>query len=115
MALEKPLLIVIDDPNDSETPSRHVQKAPETRQADLLEHYVLCHVDATTDYGKRVARVFQVEQFPLAAIIDKTGEKIIYRNAGELSDAKWVAALDKHKRGEKRSDRVRYTASDCYT
>jgi hypothetical protein len=71
---------------------------------------VLCRVDVTTDYGKRVADAFKVKQCPFTAIIDKTGQKIIYRKSGQLDDSEWVTALDTHKRGESRT-----ASSDCYT
>lgn len=113
---QKPLLIVIDGSAQSNGQSRRVWATQEQEKAELLENYVLCHVDATTDYGKRVADVFKVKQFPFMAIIDKTGEKIIYRQSGQLDDSDWVAALDKHKRGESRTaSRGRNGRSDCYT
>jgi len=118
-ALEKPLLIVIDEPSESKTRSQHVQLVPEKEKAELMVSFVLCHVDATTDYGNCVAGVFSVKQYPFMAIIDKTGQRIIYKNAGQMSDTDWVATLDTHKKGESRtlskSGRGSDSASDCYT
>lgn len=102
-ALEKPLLIVIDEPSDSKKRSPHVQIAPEKEKAELMENYVLCHVDATTEYGNRVAGCFSVKQYPFTAIIDRTGKWIIYKNAGRMDDSDWVATLDKHKKGQSRN------------
>ena len=118
-AMEKPLLIVIDDPDDSKKRSEHVQLTPEKKKAELLENYVLCHVDVTTDYGHCVAGVFSVKQYPFTAIIDRTGEKIIYKNAGQLSDSEWVTTLDTHKKGESKessgSNGGKKIAASCYT
>lgn len=114
--LQKPLLIVIDDSAQSNGQSQHVEATQEQKNAGLLENYVLCHVDVTTDYGKRVADVFKVEQYPFTAIIDRTGKKIIYQKTGQLDDSDWVAALDAHKRSASRTaSRSRKRRSDCYT
>ncbi|MBC8876392.1 MAG: hypothetical protein H8E44_43745 [Planctomycetes bacterium] len=114
--LQKPLLIVIDDSAQSKSQLRHVEAVPEKKNAELLESYVLCHVDVTTEYGKRVAEVFEVKQYPFTAILDKTGEKIIYRMTGQLDDSDWITALDTHKRGESRSGSAsRKSRSTCYT
>lgn len=114
--LQKPLLIVIDDSARSQVQSQQVEATLELKNAALLEGYVLCHVDVTTDYGKRVAGVFKVTQFPFTAIIDKTGEKIIYRKAGQLGDSDWATALGLRKRRTARTaSRARNRRSDCYT
>ena len=113
---QKPLLIVIDDSAQTESQSQHVGTTPDKKDAELLDNYVLCHVDVTTEYGKRVADVFEVKQYPFTAILDKTGEKIIYRKTGQLEDSDWIAALDTHKQGESRSgSSSRKSPSTCYT
>lgn len=114
--LEKPLLIVIDDSGQPEGKSRHVGATQEKTNAELLGRYVLCHVDVTTEYGKRVADVFKVKQYPFTAIIDNNGEKIIYRKSGQLDDSEWATALGMRKRGTTRTAaRRRNRRSDCYT
>ncbi len=114
--LQKPLLIVIDDPSQSQDQSQQAEATLELENAALLEDYVLCHVDVTTDYGKRVADVFKVKQYPSTAIIDKTGEKIIYRKSGQLDDEDWATALGTRKRETTRTAaRGRKRRSDCDT
>jgi len=114
--LQKPLLIVIDDSSHSESQFQHAGVTQGEENADLLEEYVLCRVDVTTDYGKRVADVFKVEQYPFAAITDKVGEKIVYRKNGQLDEAGWVAALENHKPKESRTaSRIGNRRSTCYT
>ena len=113
---QKPLLIVIEDSAQSKGQSQRVGPTQKKKNTELLENYVLCHVDVTTDYGKRVADVFEAKQYPFMAIIDKTGEKIVYRKSGQLDDSDWVAALETQKRGESRTaSRSRNGRSDCYT
>ena len=48
----RPLLIVLDAP---ETAVSADMLAAEGPNADLLKSYELCHVDVTTEYGKKVA------------------------------------------------------------
>ena len=77
-AAERPLLVVLED-------SDHDLKALDGNQADL-EHYVVCRIDATTSYGTRVAQAFKTSSFPYAAVIDKTGRKILDRKSGSISE-----------------------------
>jgi hypothetical protein len=66
-----------------------------------LQPYTLCHVDVTTDYGKKVASAFRATSFPHVAIIDKTGSTVIYRSTGPIDAADWQQVLTHHKNGER--------------
>ena len=68
------------------------QEAVETEQLDtngdqgeLLGNYQLCHVDTSTEYGKKVAEAFRAKEFPFTAIIDKTGSIVLTKKEGQLS------------------------------
>jgi hypothetical protein len=68
--------------------------------AKLLRPYRLCHVDVTTKYGRRVARAFRAKRFPHVAIIDRTGEKVIFRKSGQIEPKEWEQILVDHKSGK---------------
>ena len=102
-ARQRPLLVVIDMPADAQhriEPVRLIKEKSVNQDAGLLAAYELCHVDASTEYGQKVAEAFKTKAFPHVAIIDKTGRKIIHTAGGPLTDAKWKALLTNYKAGE---------------
>ncbi|MEM9352922.1 MAG: hypothetical protein AAGA92_07910 [Planctomycetota bacterium] len=106
---DRPLLVVLEMPAEekavekAEEPSEAAEAVDATVdhvEADLLKQYQLCRIDATTEYGQRVAKAFGAQQFPFSAIIDKTGSIILHKKAGETTDEEWDATLAKFKTGE---------------
>ena len=101
---QDPLLVVLDEPN-----SKDASVDPELLSADnvsgdnskLLSPYRLCHVDVTTEYGKKVAAAFHAKEFPHVAIIDKTGSVVIFRKSGQVKADEWKEILTKNKSGER--------------
>ena len=73
------------------------------RLLELLRPYNLCHVDVSTDYGKKVAEAFKAEDFPYTAIIDKTGSVIIFAKAGKMANEEWQGVLKKFREGDRAS------------
>jgi hypothetical protein len=99
-----PLLVVLDKPNsekDRIAPALLDKVNAGGTQSQLLQPYTLCHVDVTTDYGKKVASAFRATSFPHVAIIDKTGSTVIYRSTGQIDAADWQQVLTRHKNGER--------------
>jgi hypothetical protein len=105
-AANSPLLVVLDKPNNEDA-----RIAPELLQlqddggqtTQLLQPYTLCHVDVTTDYGKKVASAFRATRFPHVAIIDKTGSTVIYHTSGKIDASQWTQVLSRHKNGQRTS------------
>ena len=97
----QPLLIVLDVPSDPEASMQSKLGSDEKEQIDLLTHYQRCHVDVTTEYGKRVAKAFGATEFPFTAIIDKTGSIILCKKLGQLTDDQWNETLATYQKGEK--------------
>jgi hypothetical protein len=99
----RPVLVVIDKPAE---PAYRVESvsgrfdAPTERDAALLAGYEMCHIDASTDYGQKVAESFGVKQFPYVAITDRRVEVLLFEKAGHMSQAEWAATLAKHRSGE---------------
>lgn len=93
----RPLLVVIDKADSKE---QQVDKALlEQGGESKLSSYELCHVDASSEYGQKVAKVFKAEKFPYLAIIDKQGEVILHSQSGEVSQQQWDSMLAKHQAG----------------
>jgi len=97
---DRPLLVVLDVPGDPKEAIETEQFEIEGEQGKLLESYQLCHVDASTKYGKKVAKAFRAKVFPFTAIIDKTGSVVLLKKAGQISDDEWQETLAKYQTGE---------------
>ena len=100
---QDPLLVVLDKPNSKEArlePALLSENKSATESSMLLKPYRLCHVDVTTEYGKKVAEVFHAKEFPHVAIIDKTGSMVIFKKTGQIDSAEWQKILSSHKTGE---------------
>jgi hypothetical protein len=99
----RPLLIVLDNPSDPQAAAAEDQLAAEGEQEELLGAYECCHVDVTTEYGKKVADAFKAEEFPFAAIIDKTGSVVLHKTTGKVSDDEWQETLTTYQKGERKT------------
>ena len=96
----QPLLVVLDKPGSDDAriePGLLSEGSISGQEAELLKPYQLCHVDVTSDYGKKVAEVFHATKFPQVAIIDKSGSVILYRQAGKIAAADWDKMLTDYK------------------
>lgn len=101
---QDPLLVVLDNPNSDSgriEPALLSENDASGENSKLLLPYRLCHVDVTTDYGKKVAQAFHATSFPHVAIIDKTGSVVIFEASGKFSPDRWKQVLASHKTGER--------------
>lgn len=100
---DRPLLVVLDVPNDPEAAVASEQLEAKGEQSELLGAYQRCHIDVSTEYGKKVAEVFEADEFPFTAIIDKTGSVVLCKKLGQLSSEEWQATLAAYQKGERQS------------
>jgi len=100
-----PLLVVIEDPSDSNRRIEQIRFAVNQTETDLLSNYKLCRVDVRTPYGQEVAKVFHAKQLPHTSIIDNTGSVQIFVKSGSFATDEWTTALATHKEGKRRSQR----------
>ncbi len=105
----QPLLVVLDAPSDE---AKRLDPALLTAEngAFPLDRYSLCHIDVTTDYGKKVAEGFKVTEFPHVAIIDNSGSVILERVKGDVTKKDWLAVLNQHAKGQ-RANPVRHVVA----
>lgn len=105
---DKPLLVVLDQPKDEKLrvqPALLSEGSTKAEDAEKLEGYNLCHVDASTEYGQKVAKAFKAKRFPHLAIIDRTGKVVIFKKSGQISATEWDNALASHRDGNRTSAR----------
>ncbi|QDU58037.1 thioredoxin domain-containing protein [Aeoliella mucimassa] len=95
---DRPMLVVIDEPGTAE---HSLNEEILNNMADgALADYQLCHIDATTKYGKKVAEAFKTTSFPYMAITDKDGKVIVHSQSGDVSAEQWSEVLGKFRTGE---------------
>lgn len=113
---QKPLLVVLDKPADKDArlDPELLRESDSGKQQELLSPYELCHVDVSTDYGKRVAKAFKAKDFPHLAIIDRTGSVILFSKNGKMKSDQWEHTLLSFKKGTRsgRLSHVAYKPSD---
>ena len=98
-----PLLIVLDVPSDPKLAADSQQLETNGEQADLLGAYQRCRIDVSTEYGKKVAKLFGATEFPCTAVIDKTGSVVLCKKTGQLTEEQWRNILDTYQKGEKKA------------
>lgn len=93
---DKPLLVVVEKPGQA------VDEAlMETESDGALQKYDLCRVDASTEYGQKVADAFKAKSFPYVAFIDKTGSVVLHSHQGKITESTWNSSLTKYQAGVK--------------
>ena len=100
---QDPLLVVLDKPGSKEAvePALLSEDKVSGETTKLLKPYRLCHVDASTEYGQKVAQAFHAKEFPHVAIIDKTGSVVIFKKSGQIKQDEWKKILTSYKSGDR--------------
>ncbi|MCA9263870.1 MAG: thioredoxin family protein [Planctomycetales bacterium] len=110
---ERPLLVVLEDPNDPAQRIENLKPNDGTKTGDLLMEYELCRVDVTTEYGKKVAEVYGNPQLPYTVITDRSCHLILFRGAGKFGEETWEQYLASYLRGSPSSRLSRLTNDDA--
>jgi hypothetical protein len=105
---QRPLLVVLDIPSNPQASLDNSLLAVDGEQANLLSAYELCHVDVSTEYGKRVAEAFHATQFPHTSIIDRTGSVVLFKKPGAMASTEWNATLAKYQAGQQPTTQTAY-------
>jgi hypothetical protein len=99
--VQRPLLVVLEDPADPKGRFDQQQLASNASQLDLMKKFELCRMDVNTPYGKRVAEALKATQFPYLAITDKSTSYITFRGAGAMTADEWQHTLEAKQNGER--------------
>jgi len=102
----RPLLIVLDVPSDPNLAVESKQLETTGEQSELLSAYQRCRIDVSTEYGKKVAKVFGAEKFPFTVIIDKTGSVVLCKKTGQLTEEQWRLTLETYQKGERQAPTI---------
>ena len=90
---KRPLVVVIEKPDSAAEKIDDSKLTGKDRAKLTREKFELVRVDATTDYGKKVAAAFGARKFPYTAVTDQKSVRIVYRKAGQMSPKDWTLAL----------------------
>ncbi|MCA9121203.1 MAG: hypothetical protein H6822_21860 [Planctomycetaceae bacterium] len=95
---ERPMLLVISRGNPYAEASRQSAAGQRPYPAEeALKSYVLCRVDANSEHGQRVAKAFQVSEYPHSVVIDRTTTRILYRKTGPFTKETWAAMVTRYQ------------------
>ncbi|NOY30137.1 MAG: hypothetical protein GXP28_08150 [Planctomycetes bacterium] len=102
----RPLLIILDVPSDPKLAARSKQLETTGEQSELLGAYQRCRIDVSTEYGKKIAKIFGAKEFPFTVIIDKTGSVVLCKKTGQLTEEQWHATLATYQKGEQQAPTI---------
>ena len=103
---QRPLLVLIDRPSKDQQKATPIRLDFNRSAVELLQHYLICRIDTSTTYGRKVAKAFRAEELPYLSIIDKTGRSILFQRAGTLTADHFRSVLLTYRRGEKPVRRI---------
>lgn len=108
----RPVLVVIDKPAEAAyrvDQASFARDEMSDRESALLANYELCHIDASTEYGQKIAKSFGATQFPYVAITDRRVEILLVQHTGRMSQEQWMATLAAHRTGQRAEPAVCFT------
>ena len=117
-AAKRPVLVVMDNPTNPKASLPEVTETPDTTVKALLAGYELCHIDTTTEHGKKVAEAYKATDEPMTVILDNTTKKIMFKRKGLVKPLELVTALVKNRSGKVAGTRANLDAfkfDDCYS
>lgn len=88
----KPILVIIDEPSNQDAKLQTVAFEKSSSSA-LAASFVLCRIDASTEYGQTMAKLFQAESTPFTAVVGADGRYQLFRHAGQFTPEAWQAML----------------------
>jgi hypothetical protein len=95
-----PLLVIINPgPGQGAAPVDLAVVNGSRHRRELLSKYVVAVIDASTDQGERVHRLFKSPQLPRVSVIDRQQKWQIYRTSAALSPEDWNLVLEGFQTG----------------
>ena len=89
---KRPMVVVLEDPRYSKLRADSLIGV----KRDLLRQFEVCRVDATSNYGNKVAKLYGATQLPYAVVTDEECKNILFRGAGQFSSDVWNETLENY-------------------
>jgi hypothetical protein len=115
---ERPLLVVLNPSEDADNDAVSLGDLTATEQSrELLKNYVVTIVDADSEHGKTVQKLFNAKSLPHVVVIDKDQKFQLYKTSKKLDAKTWTTVLRKYKNGEspEPANQVSYRYNYNYT
>lgn len=94
----RPMLVILNPGEaDKAVPLTEVRKTQQRR--DLLEDYVVCVLDTSTEHGQKCRELFEADALPRVVVIDKDQQKQIFRSSQKLDDQTFTQVLISYRNG----------------
>ncbi|MEM7316040.1 MAG: thioredoxin family protein [Planctomycetota bacterium] len=96
---KRPMVVVLEDPRYSKLRADSLIGV----KRDLLRQFEVCRVDATSNYGNKVAKLYGATQLPYAVVTDGECKNILFRGAGQFSSDVWNETLENYTQEKENS------------
>lgn len=90
----RPMLVILNPAADSSADPVELQEVRRTVQRrELLEEYVVCVLDTSTEHGAQCQELFEATDLPRVVVIDKQQKMQIFRTSQPLDNELWSQVL----------------------
>jgi hypothetical protein len=97
----RPLLVILNPADESGKTPISLENVQRTRQRrQLLNDYVVCTVDTSTEAGQKTHQLFGSKQLPRVVVIDKRQKYQIFQTSESLYGQRWTEILETYRKGE---------------
>lgn len=95
-----PLLVIINPGSGQGSAPIDIEQLTRAQhRRELLARYVVVVIDASTDHGARVHRLFKSPPLPRVSVIDREQKWQIYRTSAAMSLEDWNVLLEGYQKG----------------
>lgn len=99
---KKPLLVVLNPGEESESVPVHLEDVRRTQQRrELLQRYVVVEVNASTSHGQTIHKLFENKPLPYVAVIDREQQWQVFRTSRKLQGDDWNRILQTFQNGDR--------------
>ena len=97
----RPLLVILNPADESGKTPISLEDVQRTRQRrQLLDDYVVCTVDTSSEAGRKTHQLFGSKQLPRVVVIDKQQKYQIFQTSESLYGQRWTEILETYRKGE---------------
>jgi hypothetical protein len=98
--VDRPMLVILNPGGEAGSDGVRVDELRKTEQrSELLQDYVVCVLDTTTEHGAKCKELFKADALPRVVVIDKKQELQIFRTSERLDEELWTQVLISFRAG----------------
>jgi hypothetical protein len=97
---ERPMLIVLNPPQGSDTKAVLIDEVRErTDRGELLDDYIVVEIDTGTRHGQVCHELFGSPELPHVVVVDKFQDRVLYKTSRALGGELWTRLLAAYRNG----------------